>query len=297
MPAVEHDVAAPAGGAIVGNGLTPGEAISVAPNGIPVPPIPVLRAMPSGEVTPIVGVGAAVPVTCATAAPLAKNTTQAVMSEAFTCISNQKGPWSGPDQLRALRAEVRPARMLAAAQWQGLAGMQARPVVTIQTIVVEVTRRISPEAVHGVLMQASIVATDVITEAEVLPTQMLHAARHRSAAAMHAFADASDVSGPNHAADASAAVEATDMASSHHPPDVRATAKTADMAATAKTAAACFGRCDQRRSQRGRRQDHHHSFHRENPFRIGALGRRHRTRPAAKRRDETENGIDERLRH
>ena len=89
MPAVEHDVAAPAGGATVGNGLTPGEAISVAPNGIPVPPIPVLRAMPSGEVTPIVGVGAAIPVTCATAAPLAKNTTQAVMSEVFICISKR----------------------------------------------------------------------------------------------------------------------------------------------------------------------------------------------------------------
>ena len=87
MPAVEHDVAAPAGGATVGNGLTPGEAISVAPNGIPVPPTAVLGPMPSGEVAPIVDVGAAIPVTCARAAPLAKNMTQAVISEAFTCIS------------------------------------------------------------------------------------------------------------------------------------------------------------------------------------------------------------------
>jgi hypothetical protein len=250
-PAVVHDMAAPAGGETVGNGLTPGEAISVAPNGIPLPPIPVLGPMPSGEVAPTVGVGAAIPVTCATAAPLAKNTIQAVMSEAFICISDQRyGALVGPDQLQALRAEVRPVRILAAAQWQGLAGMQASPVVTVQTIVVEVSRRISPEAVHGVLMQATITAADVIAEAEVLSAQMPDAARHRSAADMHASADASDVSGPNHPADMSAAAETTDMA------------------ATGKTACACFGcRGHQRRSKRGRRQDHHHSFHRKNPFR------------------------------
>jgi len=51
----------------VGIGLTPGEAISVAPIGIPVgetdEPVP----KPSGEVAPIVGVGAAIPLTCAVA--------------------------------------------------------------------------------------------------------------------------------------------------------------------------------------------------------------------------------------
>ncbi len=51
----------------VGIGLTPGEAISVAPIGIPVgetdEPVP----KPSGEVAPIVGVGAAIPLTCAMA--------------------------------------------------------------------------------------------------------------------------------------------------------------------------------------------------------------------------------------
>jgi hypothetical protein len=84
MPAVVHDVAVPAGGATAGNGLTPGEAISVAPSGMPVPPTPLLGPMPSGEVAPTVGVGAAIPVTCAMAAPLAKKTTQAVMSEFLT---------------------------------------------------------------------------------------------------------------------------------------------------------------------------------------------------------------------
>jgi hypothetical protein len=52
----------------VGAGLTPGDAISVEPRGMPVwetaEPVP----MPSGEVAPMVGVGAAMPVTCAMAA-------------------------------------------------------------------------------------------------------------------------------------------------------------------------------------------------------------------------------------
>jgi len=90
IPAVVHEVAVPAGGATAGNGLTPGEAISVAPSGIPVPPTPMLGPMPSGEVAPSVGVGTAIPVTCAIAGPLAKNNTQAVISELFTCISDRK---------------------------------------------------------------------------------------------------------------------------------------------------------------------------------------------------------------
>ena len=51
-----------------GAGLTPGDAISVEPRGMPVgetvEPVP----MPSGEVAPMVGVGLAIPLTCATAA-------------------------------------------------------------------------------------------------------------------------------------------------------------------------------------------------------------------------------------
>jgi hypothetical protein len=68
VPKVEHVVLLP-GIAIapvtVGAGLTPGDAISVAPRGMPVgdtvEPVP----KPSGEVAPIVGVGAAIPLTCA----------------------------------------------------------------------------------------------------------------------------------------------------------------------------------------------------------------------------------------
>ncbi len=53
--------------ASVGAGLTPGDAISVAPRGMPVgetvEPVP----KPSGEVAPTVGVGLAIPLTCAIA--------------------------------------------------------------------------------------------------------------------------------------------------------------------------------------------------------------------------------------
>jgi hypothetical protein len=50
----------------LGTGLTPGDASSVAPNGIPVGELAESVAMPSGEVSPIVGVGVAVPI-CAMA--------------------------------------------------------------------------------------------------------------------------------------------------------------------------------------------------------------------------------------
>jgi hypothetical protein len=46
----------------VGAGLTPGEAISVAPSGIPVPPTDAVGPMPSGEVAPSVGVVGIAPI-------------------------------------------------------------------------------------------------------------------------------------------------------------------------------------------------------------------------------------------
>jgi hypothetical protein len=72
VPMVEHVVLLP-GMEIVpvaspGAGLTPGEAISVEPSGMPVGETdePV-DGMPSGEVVPMVGVGLAIPLTCAMA--------------------------------------------------------------------------------------------------------------------------------------------------------------------------------------------------------------------------------------
>ena len=64
----------------VGAGLIPGDAISVDPRGMPVgetvEPIP----MPSGEVAPMVGVGLAIPLTCAMAV---LQTTSAEMTAAI----------------------------------------------------------------------------------------------------------------------------------------------------------------------------------------------------------------------
>jgi hypothetical protein len=150
-------------------------------------------------------------------------------------------------------------------------------------------------------MEASVISAGVIAEAKVLPAHMLHAARQHSAAEMHASANASNVSGPDHPADVSTAFEATDMASSHHPAGMRA-AEAADVAAAAKAATARLGRRGhQCRSKRGRCQDHHHSFHHKNPLYVEALGRRYGTRQArckaAELRDETENGSDERPCH
>jgi hypothetical protein len=51
----------------VGAGLTPGDAISVEPRGMPVGETVEPAPMPSGEVAPRVGVGLAMPVTCAMA--------------------------------------------------------------------------------------------------------------------------------------------------------------------------------------------------------------------------------------
>lgn len=72
VPTVEHAVPLAVLGIVivpvtpVGNGLSPGEEISVAPSGIPVGVTDVLRLIPSGEVAPRVGVVAIAP-TCALA--------------------------------------------------------------------------------------------------------------------------------------------------------------------------------------------------------------------------------------
>jgi hypothetical protein len=58
----------------VGAGLIPGDAISVEPRGIPVGETAEPAPMPSGEVAPMVGVGVAIPVTCALATLQTKRT-------------------------------------------------------------------------------------------------------------------------------------------------------------------------------------------------------------------------------
>ena len=74
VPSVEHVVLLLMLGvaivpvAPVGAGLAPGDAISVAPKGIPVGETAPFVVRPSGEVAPIVGVGLAIPLICAMAA-------------------------------------------------------------------------------------------------------------------------------------------------------------------------------------------------------------------------------------
>jgi len=91
VPKVEHVVPLPGIAmepvAPVGAGLTPGDAISVEPRGMPVwetaEPVP----MPSGEVAPMVGVGAAIPVTCAMAALQTKSAaSKAAINEILTGV-------------------------------------------------------------------------------------------------------------------------------------------------------------------------------------------------------------------
>jgi hypothetical protein len=57
----------------IGAGLMPGDVISVEPSGMPVGEAVEFVVMPSGEVAPIVGVGVAIPPTCAMATLLAKS--------------------------------------------------------------------------------------------------------------------------------------------------------------------------------------------------------------------------------
>jgi hypothetical protein len=70
----------------VGAGLTPGDAISVEPSGIPTGPTVEPVVMPSGEVTPMVGVGLATPPTCAMAGlQMTSSGRTAAINENFTC--------------------------------------------------------------------------------------------------------------------------------------------------------------------------------------------------------------------
>lgn len=90
VPRVEHDV--PLVGieivpVTMGPGLTPGDAISVEPRGIPVGETVEPVVMPSGEVAPMLGVGLAIPLTCAMAALQTMSAGRAAaINENFTCF-------------------------------------------------------------------------------------------------------------------------------------------------------------------------------------------------------------------
>jgi hypothetical protein len=71
----------------MGAGLTPGDAISVEPNGMPVGETVEPVVMPSGEVAPMLGVGLTIPLTCAIATLQTKSAGRtAAINETLTRI-------------------------------------------------------------------------------------------------------------------------------------------------------------------------------------------------------------------
>jgi hypothetical protein len=86
VPVVEHRVlpVMPVEGS--GAGLTPGDAISVAPNGMPVPPTGALGTMPSGEVAESEGVGITA-ACCAKAWPQSRTEAVVIIRMRFIVVS------------------------------------------------------------------------------------------------------------------------------------------------------------------------------------------------------------------
>ena len=85
VPMVEHTVLPMMPVVGSGIGLTPGEVISVAPNGMPVPPTGALGTMPSGEVAESEGVGITA-ACCAKAWPHSKAETVVIMRKRFMVV-------------------------------------------------------------------------------------------------------------------------------------------------------------------------------------------------------------------
>jgi hypothetical protein len=92
----------PAGIAIVpvtmGAGLTPGDAISVEPKGMPVGETVEPVVMPSGEVTPMLGVGLTIPLTCALATLQATSAGRtaaidAALTRILRFVTDASGAW------------------------------------------------------------------------------------------------------------------------------------------------------------------------------------------------------------
>lgn len=84
-PMVEHPVLPTMPVEAVGRGLSPGDAISVAPNGSPVPPTGALGTMPSGDVTASEGVG--VTAACAKTGLAIKGSVTATIIMRFIVLS------------------------------------------------------------------------------------------------------------------------------------------------------------------------------------------------------------------
>jgi hypothetical protein len=111
VPMVEHTVLPMVDE--IGAGLTPGEAISVAPNGMPVPPTGALGTMPSGDVAESEGVGITA-ACCAKAWPHSRAEAVVIIRKRFMVLSSsgrgsatnkQGGDRSGGHWESALRSD------------------------------------------------------------------------------------------------------------------------------------------------------------------------------------------------
>jgi hypothetical protein len=274
VPMVEHVVLPimPAEGS--GAGLTPGEAISVAPNGMPVPPTGALGTMPSGDVVESEGVGIT-PACCAAAWPQRRADAAVIIRKRFMVFSSVvrsarrtrgaksarhlPGYWGkiGPEDARKTgrcspnrrpaHAEVCAAR-LAAAQRQGGVGVQVVPVVAIGITVVSVT--VSAEAMQSVLTESEAMRAYVTDAADV------------------AIAEASQMFAAPHAAEMGSAAKASDVATAAKAAAHMTAATEASAAVTATTAATASlgGARHEARGEKSRCQYRDHSFHRDTPF-------------------------------
>jgi hypothetical protein len=273
IPVVEHTVLPiiPVEGS--GAGLTPGDAISVAPNGMPVPPTGALGTMPSGEVAESEGVGITA-ACCAKAGPHSSAMAVVIIRKRFMVLSS-----AGRAARRTGRMVPRPRNIgpegiektssgpiacttcLAAAQRQGAVGMQYVPVVAIGIAVVAIAGPVSAEAMQGVLVQSETMRADVAA-ADVADT-------NGTAEASHVFAG-------THAADMATAAEASDVtsaakAAAHMAAATEAAAVTATAAAAATTAG-IGGARQQARSEKRSCQYRDHPFHHDSPFQSDCFG-------------------------
>jgi hypothetical protein len=263
VPVVEHTVLPimPVEGS--GAGLTPGDAISVAPNGMPVPPTGALGTMPSGDVADSEGVGITA-ACCAKAGPHSSAEAVVIIRKCFMVLSGAgRAARRTGRMMRSLRkigpegiektssGPIACTTCLAAAQRQGAVGMQYVPVVAIGVAVVAVPWSVSAEAMPRMLVQSETMRADVAA-ADVADT-------NAAAEASHVFA-----------------AKAAEMASAAKASDVTSAAKTAAhvaaateaAAVTATTAAAAgIGRARQQaRSEKCCCQYRDHPFHHDSPF-------------------------------
>ena len=186
VPMVEHTVLPmmPVEGS--GIGLTPGEVISVAPNGMPVPPTGALGTMPSGEVAESEGVGITA-ACCAKAWPHSKAEAVVIIRKRFmvvlrcrsSSVTNGKvarrrrdiGPAFRRSVRRALEvpsgpsARVRDLREGLSCSSAARAGRDAGSTSrSNRDTVVAVSRPVSAEAMQGVLVQSETMRANVAAE-------------------------------------------------------------------------------------------------------------------------------------